>query len=448
MKKTKSIVLEKKYEFPKEVSEVFHRGKWLIISPATLNWLVLSNDQQVAFYHLLRDFNIGDAINNAKIETQDVQNVLIQIEAKDFCTDKVTDKRQHNEEHMQFFLTNACNLRCPHCYMFAGCKDENELSYGEVITSLRAFVDNGGRKVTFSGGEVKVREDFCRILKFCKAKGLYTQVFTNGTMWTEDELDRSNMNNWLNLIDEVQISIDGYSEESNALTRGAGHYYQSMRCVDLFVLAGVKTEVAVTPIMSADLKVHISNYIQWGRALLEQYKGHKFGIKFSGELLEGRDISLDKSEQNEYGHIMDTIYKGVYGSDVAETSFASFVLQKQRLHGCSFGSFNVAANGDIYMCGRISGMQPIANVRSCSYEQVFQQVQKALKMSDVDNLKPCGTCELRFFCGGECRVKYFKEFASGADFLDLDKVSPRVCSQDIKARFYDLMIDSDCLLFQ
>ena len=413
-------------------------------------WLTLDNDSQLAFFHSLQKLSIRDAINVSGVPALDVQNVIIQIEAKDFCSNNSIDKGLQNNVMTQFFLTNACNLRCPHCYMVAGKEAPNELSFSEVTKALRVFADHGGKKVTFSGGEVRVRRDSFEILKFCKAIGLRTQVFTNGTLWNDIEFNSEQTDSWIGLIDEVQVSIDGYSEETNAVTRGKGNYARSLHCVDMFVKAGVKTEVAVTPLMSKELESQVDNYISWGRGLLEKYKGRSFSMKFSGELMDGRDVSLTDEEQLKFGQIMDSIYRGVYGEDVAARAFASFVLQKQRMHGCTFGSFNVTSNGDIYACGRITGMTPMANVRTCSYDEVFKQLADATRLADIDNLKPCRDCELRYFCGGDCRVKYFAGFAQARDYTNLrsETIGARACTRSNKERFYNLMIDADPLLFQ
>ena len=37
-----------------------------------------------------------------------------------------------DEVSLHLYLTNACNLRCPHCYMNAGKTGDNELTYEEI----------------------------------------------------------------------------------------------------------------------------------------------------------------------------------------------------------------------------------------------------------------------------------------------------------------------------
>ena len=69
---------------------------------------------------------------------------------------------------------------------------------------------------------------------------------------------------------------------------------------------------------------------------------------------------------------------------------------------------------------------------------LFEIADKARELSDVNNLMPCKKCELKYICGGDCRVKHFKGFMESN--LQMMKNSERVCSTDIKNFFYDMMI--------
>ena len=81
---------------------------------------------------------------------------------------------------MHLYLTNACNLRCPHCYMSAGTVLEDELSKEEVELLLMEFASHGGNRLVLSGGEVCMRKDLIEIVKCAKKHNLNTSILTNG----------------------------------------------------------------------------------------------------------------------------------------------------------------------------------------------------------------------------------------------------------------------------
>ena len=70
----------------------------------------------------------------------------------------------------------------------------------------------------------------------------------------------------------------------------------------------------------------------------------------------------------------------------------------------------------------------------------------AKQISDVNNLVPCKDCELKYICGGDCRVIYFKDLVD-CDVEKLTKSPTRKCNKEMKEQFYDLMIRTNHKLF-
>ena len=83
-------------------------------------------------------------------------------------------------------------------------------------------------------------------------------------------------------------------------------------------------------------------------------------------------------------------------------------------------------------------MKPVGNIRINNLDELFTIAQKARLLSDINNLSPCKNCELKYICGGECRIKHFSGFKEN----DLSKItsSKRTCTQEHKNSFYDMMI--------
>lgn len=61
----------KKYDFPSDISLVYHKGKILVIAVKTANWLVLENDSQLDFFNLLKDYTIEESFEQFKGEYSD-----------------------------------------------------------------------------------------------------------------------------------------------------------------------------------------------------------------------------------------------------------------------------------------------------------------------------------------------------------------------------------------
>lgn len=57
-------------------------------------------------------------------------------------------------------ITNACNLRCPHCTSTSGCARADEMTLSELQGAIRDLASLGCREVTLLGGEFVLRRDW------------------------------------------------------------------------------------------------------------------------------------------------------------------------------------------------------------------------------------------------------------------------------------------------
>ena len=214
------IDLDGRYKLP-EYSVVNYSGKFIIVFSEIAKWMVLDNTRQLDFFKLLSHQTIRDAMAISQVDQSDLEWVLVQIEGKRICSTLSFEKKLDRSLHL--YLTNACNLRCPHCYMNSGLRTQSELSTEEVLDIISKFKQAGGNKIVLSGGEVLMRTDFSVIVKACKSYGLMVEVLTNGTLWTKELIEEV-----ASSIDKIQISIDGYCEDENAKVRGAGSFNKAI----------------------------------------------------------------------------------------------------------------------------------------------------------------------------------------------------------------------------
>jgi len=440
MRQKKTIDLDKKYVFPQRLSTVRYAGKILIISIETACWLMFDNEEQLRFFKLLGEHTIQQAINVFKGSEADVVHVITEIEAKRFDDMKVIKQPGGN---LHLYLTNNCNMRCPHCYMFAGDKLKYELTTTEVKKLLLSYVEHGKTGMTISGGEATTRKDLLEIVAYAHEKGLKVRLLTNGYMLSDEFIDAISP-----LLYQIQISIDGYSEEENAKIRNKGSFQNVLHAVDRFVRNNVPTEIAITPYYDESLNSKVHNYANFGKELKEKYADYDFKVKFTTGILDGRETNFDDNIREKYRKTMMEVTNLYYGKDVSYDSFISSAKRKRIYDNCSYGGLTISANGDVYACSRILGIKPYANIRTHSFDFIWETAQKAEELSDIRNLKPCNECDLMYICGGNCRIKYFPFFKSCNSYDNINKDIRRECDQSVKSSFYDLMIKTNKRIYQ
>lgn len=441
----KKIPLEYKFSLDNPISIVNFNEKILVISPLTANWIVLNNFKQLKFFNLLREYSIGDSLSLYSGNEIDAKFVVKQIVARDFENIKVRSCISNQTKQLHLYVTNGCNLRCPHCYMFSGVKRTNELTLTEIKYIIHNFSKMGGNSITLSGGEVTTRKDFQDIIEHAYDNKLRIRVLTNGVLWNEELISSI-----ANKIDAVQVSVDGYSEASNSIIRGHGNFIKSLKTVESLINHGISTEIAITApssIIANDDEV--DKYITFCKELLNRYNGKNFKIKIAEQLIEGRDIHLTNNESLSYTQYINKIKSSINGRNSELESFIRAFGKKEIMDNCMYGVFAIDAVGDVFFCPRVSSLKPIGNIRTMSFKDIFNYSKRVQELSKIDNFRPCNCCELRYICGGGCRIDYFPEFAQITDIenVDFSKIAERKCANKIKERFYQLMIDSNEYLF-
>lgn len=426
----KTISKDTLFSFPSHLKAIEYKDKILVVSPDTANWLVLENAEQYCFFQLLESMDLGSALEQFQGEYSDAQYTVTQIVAKDFENKKV--KLKNSGGSMQLYLTNECNMRCPHCYMYAGLKKEQELTTDEIFNIIKSFKKFNGNTIVFSGGEIALRKDLYEILQYSYNLGIANEILTNGTLWTEDMVRAI-----APLITRVQISVDGYNETSNSKIRGKGCFEKALKTVSYFYETRVDTEVSVTPYLDERLEEDYPYYIEFAQSLNQRFRRPNFLVKFTFDVLNGRNIQVSDKQKAAYQAIITKIYNELYG-DFVNKPFVDFHKHGGIEENCDYGNIAISSDGNVCLCPIIPEMHPIGNIRNCSFEKLLEIAQKARELSDINNLVPCKDCELKYICGGECRIKHFTGFKEN----DLAKiaVSKRVCSQERKNNFYDMML--------
>lgn len=132
-------------------------------------------------------------------------------------------KDAHGREinYLRISLTDRCNFRCIYCMPEQGIvpkKQEDILSYEEIIEIVRATVDLGIDRIRLTGGEPLVRKGVVDFVKSLRSVAGIKEVSmtTNGSLLAPvaGELARAG-------LDRVNISLDTFNPETFFKITGA-----------------------------------------------------------------------------------------------------------------------------------------------------------------------------------------------------------------------------------
>lgn len=128
------------------------------------------------------------------------------------------DNFGRHHSYLRISLTELCNLRCTYCMPAEGIQlspKSHIMSFNEVYSIAKTFVDNGVTKIRLTGGEPLVRKDAEVILKKLASLPVSLSITTNAVI-----VDR-----FIDLfkscgIHNINVSLDSLNTEKfNQITR-------------------------------------------------------------------------------------------------------------------------------------------------------------------------------------------------------------------------------------
>lgn len=388
--------------FPQEVTFRPCNEGWLVLAIPTANWIVLPDHFQKQFLEqLMQGKTIGEvyALADQQHRTNDFKRLLAAITARTFASTTAPPRPIYHEGYrmLNIYLTNACNLRCAHCFMRSGQPLENELPKEEWLRILTEFKAEGGQSATFSGGEPLMNRDFDTILRHASSIGLATTVLSNGILWTKDRI-----RSLAPYISEIQISIDGFDESSNAIIRGTGHFERVVQNVIFMANQGIRTSVATTFTFQNLQDDTPERYAQMVSDIKQQCL-HPLFFKLSKKILQGRDTHYTEAENQEfYQRILDI--ECSIDPHAQHQNFMEGHTPNQADRNCGFGGISIGADGEVYYCNRISEVESYGNIHGKPLGPFMQRGHQLHLQTSVDYISPCMNCHLRYICFGGCRI--------------------------------------------
>ena len=130
----------------------------------------------------------------------------------------LTDKFGRKHNYLRISLTERCNLRCTYCMPAEGIQlspKSHIMTYDEVYTIAKEFVDNGVTKIRLTGGEPLIRKDVNIILEKLATLPVELAITTNAVI-----VDRF-IDTFKKLgIQHINVSLDSLNRKKNtSITR-------------------------------------------------------------------------------------------------------------------------------------------------------------------------------------------------------------------------------------
>jgi radical SAM protein with 4Fe4S-binding SPASM domain len=282
------------------------------------------------------------------------------------------------------------------------------LSQGEIGTQERLKAIDifsrqcPGSKVTFTGGEALLDPDIFFLMGHARALGLRVELYSNGLTIKNSAIAEQ----IVRVVHQLQISLDGATQEINDAIRGKGTFKGIVRGIKLIDAAKNALEahdfsqrIAIT-LTSTNAQDVVSNL----EALLDDMKLHyrpEVHIGTIGNLGRAKIHADLRSNQEAIRLAQAAIANAFVASGIYRLPLSKI---NRFSKSCGMGtSISIGADGKIYPC-TITDQTAIGDIRDSNAEEIMGSVFDHFHKTSVDNIVGCRSCSIRYFCGGICRI--------------------------------------------
>ncbi len=309
---------------------------------------------------------------------------------------------------IQWHITDKCDQRCKHCYIYNGDTTvNNELSVEQLELVLNDFVESCAKMdkkpiLTITGGDPL----------------LYPNVWTFFGLLNERNISFSILGNPFHLNDEVaaklrklgcynyQMSLDGL-RETHDFIRKKGSFDETISKIKCLNNAGINSTI-----MTTVSKTNI-NEIDKLVPIIVDAEVKNFGFARYCPSENDKEMMASPQEYKEFLERMWNVFtkykdKGTRFS-LKDHLWKLFLYEKGLFNvmkeddviydGCHCGitHMTVLPNGDVYACRRCNSC--IGRVPEKSFYDIFFSKQME-EYQQFDKFEKCCDCELMRFCRG------------------------------------------------
>jgi radical SAM protein with 4Fe4S-binding SPASM domain len=327
-------------------------------------------------------------------------------------------------------MTQACNLRCRHCYQDATAGPApDELTLEEKLDAVDQLGAAGVPFMAIAGGEPLMSKDLWAVLERARDRRIHVSLATNGTLLTRENVARLIAAG----VKYVEVSVDSIAPEEHDRFRGQPNAWKrSIQGIRNSVAGSMRTGFATCftkrNVETVDRAVEFAialgcrtfshfNFIPVGRGThmagddLTPSQREWLMRKLVGHLQEGRINVISTAPQFGRSCVAYAPPDGIFATGHAGAGKGGKTMVLSRyVGGCGAGRCYCAIqpNGDITPCVYISGLK-VGSLRRQALSEIWDCSLFDVLSDRTDRGGHCATCADRAYCGG-CRARSFAYF--------------------------------------
>lgn len=313
----------------------------------------------------------------------------------------------------QWHITDECDQRCKHCYIFSAdnCREIDSMSYEqmeETFYNCLDFCEVYGRKPYFylTGGDPILHPDFWRLLELFHSHEIPFTIIGN-PFHLNDQICRELK--WYG-CQKYQLSLDGL-RMTHDWFRKPGSYDCTLEKIGCINRAGIRSVIMTTVSKTNRMEVPgiIDAVVEAGVNIFafSRYVPSGGELDTSMTALEYRELLelCDKKFKEYEAKGCDTYFSKkdhlwtLYEYEKGEFSIPAYAKEGMIYAGCNCGNchLTILPTGEVYACRRVADSL-VGNVFDDRLADIW--ITKMEEYREYDQFEKCSRCELKAFCRG------------------------------------------------
>jgi len=382
-------------------------GKWIKVPEECYNAIKYSIDYGISVYDTVDIFVDDDDKNYYR-------KVLKNLDAINLLGDVVTTEVNYGfVPRISFAVTNKCNLTCDYCCKDSSIEKEEKLEIEELKMIIDIIVKLNPINLTISGGEPMIRKDFKELIDYTKSSYNKKLILcTNATLINSQNAEYIAENFYA-----VEISLDGYDEETCSKARGKGIFNKVMKSIHLLKNNGCN-RISLSMVVGKHNYHYKTKFEELNERLgttpiVRYFCSQGRGLENNKKYLE--DGTLFYTPSDEYEN---------YEYEQIDTGHCN----------AGINQVHISHEGNLYLCPNLTDDKfKICNMKdfdSSAIEKLYKRDYNAFRKFDdlkENNNEHCEDCSINIFCN-VCPAKTY--------LIKNDKVANDLNCKFVKENLY------------
>lgn len=270
-------------------------------------------------------------------------------------------------------ITNKCNLKCMHCYNESDSHCDNTMKLSDYYRIIDSLFEMSVSKIQITGGEPFLnKENLKKMLDYVVGKFSYIEIFTNGTLITDEWFEYLSENNI-----RIALSVYSYIPQMHDSVTGLDGSHK-------------KTNQTISKLKKFGIPYRVCNVLMKGIEL-----GEKNNDLYT--LSQDKDVVRVTGRANLKLLTDDLIKKRLITKETFQKPISkSFCARLISGHNCFNDKIYISADLNVFPCVMER------RIKHCSLKESNLTLNESIRKLTKEHIKECSECEYRYACF-DCR---------------------------------------------